>query len=67
MTIKFREEDGGDVVLEKGDVLVIPKGMEHCPDCEDETEVMLIEKVGTVNTGDAPSSEKTSMVEDFRS
>jgi mannose-6-phosphate isomerase-like protein (cupin superfamily) len=54
MTLQFREKDGGDVVLNVGDMLVIPKGVEHCPMAENETEVMLIEKVGTVNTGDAP-------------
>ena len=53
LTIQFREKDGGDVVLDVGEMLVIPKGVEHCPVAEKETEVLLIEKVGTINTGDA--------------
>ncbi len=42
-----------DVVLEPGEIFVVPRGVEHCPDATEETEVLLIEPDGTVNTGDA--------------
>lgn len=42
-----------DVVLEPGELFVVPKGMEHCPRADEETHILLIEPVGTVNTGDA--------------
>jgi hypothetical protein len=32
---------------------VVPRGVEHCPEAEQETLVLLIEPDGTPNTGDA--------------
>ena len=50
----------GDVVLNPGQVFVVPKGVEHRPVAEtDETHVLLIETAGTPNTGDlATAAEK---------
>jgi mannose-6-phosphate isomerase-like protein (cupin superfamily) len=39
--------------LNKGEMVVIPKGIEHKPVCSEECTVLLIEPSGTVNTGDA--------------
>jgi mannose-6-phosphate isomerase-like protein (cupin superfamily) len=39
--------------LGEGDMVVIPKGVEHKPVCEEECTVLLIEPAGTLNTGDA--------------
>ncbi len=50
LTIHLRDRD---VILDPGEMFVVPRGVEHCPDAEDETEVLLIEPDGTVNTGDA--------------
>jgi len=50
LTIQLRE---GDVVLEPGELFVVPRGVEHCPKAHAETSVMLIEPKGVVNTGDA--------------
>ncbi|HEY1775564.1 MAG TPA: cupin domain-containing protein [Solirubrobacteraceae bacterium] len=50
LTIHLRDRD---VVLDPGEVFVVPRGVEHCPDAEDEAEVLLIEPDGTPNTGDA--------------
>ena len=52
LVIQFEEADGGDVVLAKGEMLVIPRGMRHCPLAREATDVMLIEGVGVVNTGE---------------
>jgi mannose-6-phosphate isomerase-like protein (cupin superfamily) len=49
MSIEFRE---GMVELKKGELFVVPKGAEHKPFAEKECEIMLIEPVGTRNTGD---------------
>ncbi|KAB8186536.1 cupin domain-containing protein [Microbispora catharanthi] len=49
LTIQLRE---GDVVLEPGELYVVPRGVEHCPVAEEETAIMLVEPVGTLNTGD---------------
>jgi mannose-6-phosphate isomerase-like protein (cupin superfamily) len=50
LTIQLRD---GDVVLEPGQLYVVPRGVEHCPRAEEETHVLLIEPMGTPNTGDA--------------
>ena len=39
--------------LAKGEMVVIPKGVEHKPACRDECKILLIEPAATVNTGDA--------------
>lgn len=41
------------LTLEEGDLVVIPKNVEHKPVCKDLCSVLLIEPRGTVNTGDA--------------
>ena len=43
----------GKVTLSEGELYVVPKGVEHRPVAEDECHILLIEPVGTVNTGDA--------------
>src|SRR3954471_14086827 len=50
LTIQLRDRD---VVLEAGELFVVPAGVEHCPRADEETSVLLIEPRGTVNTGDA--------------
>jgi mannose-6-phosphate isomerase-like protein (cupin superfamily) len=41
----------GDVVLEPGELIVVPKGVEHRPVAEGETHVVLVEPKTTLNTG----------------
>jgi mannose-6-phosphate isomerase-like protein (cupin superfamily) len=50
LTIHLRDRD---IELDPGELFVVPRGVEHCPEAEEETEVLLIEPDGTVNTGDA--------------
>lgn len=49
LIIKFRDKD---ITLEKGEFVIIPKGIEHMPVTYDEVYVMLIEAKTTLNTGD---------------
>ena len=49
LTIHLRDRD---IELDPGELFVVPRGVEHCPDAAEETEVLLIEPDGTVNTGD---------------
>jgi mannose-6-phosphate isomerase-like protein (cupin superfamily) len=37
--------------LEAGELLIVPRGVEHRPVADDEVEVLLFEPVGTKNTG----------------
>ena len=50
MRIEFRD---GEVDLRTGEMFVVPKGVEHKPCAERECRILLVEPVGTVNTGDA--------------
>ena len=52
LTIKFRDQD---VVLDAGEFLVVPRGVEHKPVAEDEVHVLLFEPQATVNTGNVQS------------
>jgi mannose-6-phosphate isomerase-like protein (cupin superfamily) len=48
------------VLLETGELFVVPAGVEHRPRAEEEAHVLLIEPRETVNTGDTPRSELTN-------
>jgi mannose-6-phosphate isomerase-like protein (cupin superfamily) len=50
LVIHFRD---GDVTLNAGEMVVVPKGVEHKPCAASECQVLLIEPAGTVNTGNA--------------
>jgi len=50
LTIRLRERE---VVLDPGELFVVPRGVEHCPCTEGETQILLIEPKDVVNTGDA--------------
>ena len=61
------EIEGGDpLVLHPGDMTVIPRGMRHRPVVEDgPVHMLLLERAGVVNTGDAGESDLTAVVEDL--
>jgi mannose-6-phosphate isomerase-like protein (cupin superfamily) len=48
MEIELRD---GRIALSRGEMCVIPKGVEHRPSAKDECSVLLIEPRGVVNTG----------------
>jgi mannose-6-phosphate isomerase-like protein (cupin superfamily) len=50
LTIQLRDRD---VELSAGELFVVPRGVEHCPRADEPAEVLLIEPLGTTNTGDA--------------
>jgi mannose-6-phosphate isomerase-like protein (cupin superfamily) len=41
----------GVIALEPGEMVVIPRGVEHRPVADDEVEVLLVEPTSTLNTG----------------
>ncbi len=49
MRIEFRDFH---TKLSEGDLCVVPRGIEHKPVAKDDCQIMLIEPIGTVNTGD---------------
>jgi mannose-6-phosphate isomerase-like protein (cupin superfamily) len=50
LTIQLRD---GTVELDEGELIVVPRGVEHCPLAAEEASILLIEPAGTPNTGDA--------------
>ena len=46
-------EDGSErvIVIQPGEFLIIPHGVEHCPSADQETHIMLLEPKSTLNTG----------------
>ncbi len=57
LTIHFRDRD---VELVPGEFLVVPKGVEHKPSATEECRILMIERKGTINTGDATDSDRTA-------
>ena len=56
MTIHFRD---GEVIVSAGEMLVVPRGVEHKTAAGRVCQALIVEKAGTVNTGDA-TSDKTA-------
>ena len=52
LEIRFRN---GAVLLNQGEMFVVPRGVEHKPVAKEECHLLLVEPAGTVNTGDAVS------------
>ena len=52
--MRMRLRDGEDVDLDEGELIVIPRGVEHCPVAlTDSCDVLLLERAETLNTGTA--------------
>jgi len=49
LEIRLRD---GSITLEKGELAVVPRGVEHLPIAPDGAQVLLVEPASTVNTGD---------------
>ena len=49
----YRDESNSDQSLwiEPGEMIIVPRGVEHCPVAEEECEVLLFEPASTLNTG----------------
>jgi mannose-6-phosphate isomerase-like protein (cupin superfamily) len=52
LTMEFRDRT---VVLEEGECIVVPRGVEHRPVAEEEVAILLFEPATALNTGDAES------------
>ncbi len=55
LVIRLRDQD---ITLNEGDIVVVPRGVEHQPFAEDEVHALLIEPKSVVNTGDADDERK---------
>jgi len=48
LTIQLRD---GDVMLDEGELLIVPAGVEHRPVAEEEVHALMLEPISTLNTG----------------
>ena len=60
VTIQLRDKD---VVLNPGEFLIVPKGIEHCPKADEEAHIMLLEPKTTLNTGDVVNEKTVAELE----
>ena len=56
-TMEFRDRS---VILREGEMIIVPRGVEHRPVAEQECHVLLFEPAGIINTGNARNSDKTN-------
>jgi len=52
LTLQLRLED---VVLNVGEMYIVPKGVEHCPKAQPDTHFMMVEPSSTAHTGETQS------------
>ena len=48
LRMRFRDRE---TIVEPGEFIIVPRGVEHMPVAEDEVHVLLLEPKGTLNTG----------------
>ena len=60
LLIKLRDRD---ILLEEGEFVIIPKGVEHLPIAEKEAHVLLLEPKTTLNTGNVYGEKTVENVE----
>src|SRR6185369_6573156 len=49
----YQDENGAtrETWIEEGEMIIVPRGVEHCPVAEEECHVLLFEPMSTLNTG----------------
>jgi quercetin dioxygenase-like cupin family protein len=45
----------GEFLIQPGEFIIIPRGVEHLPSAEEETHILLLEPKSTLNTGNVDS------------
>jgi mannose-6-phosphate isomerase-like protein (cupin superfamily) len=60
------EMESGSVVLDEGEMFVVPKGVQHNPVAEQECLIMLIERKSTLHSGNVVNENTRSLAEQLR-
>jgi mannose-6-phosphate isomerase-like protein (cupin superfamily) len=60
MRLEFRDRQ---VVLEKGECCIVPRGVEHRPVGEEEAHLLVFEPAGTLNTGNVRNERTVDTLE----
>ena len=60
LVIRLRERD---ITLEEGELVIVPRGVEHCPVADREVQVLLFEPISTSHTGNVRSEKTVTKLE----
>jgi len=63
LLMKFRDRE---VWIAEGELLVVPKGVEHLPIAPEEVQIILIEPKGTLHSGDVETERTVSIADQTR-
>ena len=61
--LKMLLRDQPDILLNEGEFLVVPRGVEHKPVADEEVHVLLFEPASTLNTGNVQDEKTVSRLE----
>ena len=60
LRMKFRDHEA---VVQEGEFVIVPRGVEHCPVADEEVHIVLIEPRTTLNTGNIQNERTVSQLE----
>lgn len=60
LRMRFRD---GEVVIDPGEFLIVPRGIEHLPVADEECRVLLLEPKSTLNTGNIANERTVSKLD----
>jgi mannose-6-phosphate isomerase-like protein (cupin superfamily) len=64
LRMQLHAEDGGDIVVGEGEFVIVPKGVEHCPETvSPEVHCLLLEPRTTLNTGNVVNDRTRTSLE----
>jgi mannose-6-phosphate isomerase-like protein (cupin superfamily) len=60
LRMKFRDREA---IVNEGEFIIVPRGVEHMPAAEDEVHILLLEPKTTLNTGNVVNERTVSQLE----
>ena len=60
LRMKFRDHEA---VVREGEFVIVPRGVEHCPEADEEVHIVLIEPKSTLNTGNITNERTVAQLE----
>jgi mannose-6-phosphate isomerase-like protein (cupin superfamily) len=60
LRMKFRDREA---IVNEGEFIVVPRGIEHCPVADEEVHIILIEPKSTLNTGNITNERTVAQLE----
>lgn len=60
LRMKFRDHEA---VVREGELVIVPRGVEHCPVADEEVHLVLIEPKSTLNTGNIVNERTVAQLE----